>query len=124
MIGRLQGILIEKAPPQLLLNIAGVGYEIQAPMSTFYRLPEVGEEVILHTHLVVREDAHILFGFSQLQERSLFRTLIKVSSIGPKSALTILSGIEPDIFVRCVMEQDTATLSRLPGIGKKTAERL
>jgi Holliday junction DNA helicase RuvA len=124
MIGRLQGILLEKKPPQLLLNVSGVGYEVQAPMSTFYRLPDVGQEIVLITHLVVREDAQILFGFSQERERTLFRSLIKVSNIGPKSALTILSGIEPDVFVRCIMESDAASLSRLPGIGKKTAERL
>lgn len=124
MIGRLQGILLEKKPPQLLLNVGGVGYEVQAPMSTFYQMPDVGKEVVLLTHLVVREDAQILFGFHQEHERSLFRSLIKISNIGPKSALTILSGIEANTFVRCVMDSDTASLSRLPGIGKKTAERL
>lgn len=124
MIGRIEGILLEKKPPHLLVNVVGVGYELQAPMTTFYRLPEVGQKVLLHTHLVVREDAHLLYGFSQEEERALFRNLIKVSNIGPKSALTILSGIEPDAFVRCVMDQDAASLSRLPGIGKKTAERL
>jgi Holliday junction DNA helicase RuvA len=124
MIGRLRGILLEKKPPQVLLEIGGVGYEIQASMTTFYRLPEIGHEVILHTHLAVREDAHVLYGFAQENERSLFRNLIKVSNVGPKSALAILSGVEPDEFVRCVVEQDTARLSRLPGIGKKTAERL
>lgn len=124
MIGRLRGILQEKQPPQLLLEVSGVSYEVQAPMSTFYRLPDLGQEITLFTHLVVREDAHLLYGFSQEQERSLFRTLIKVNNIGPKSALSILSGIEADAFVRCVMENDVTSLSRLPGIGKKTAERL
>jgi Holliday junction DNA helicase RuvA len=124
MIGRIQGILLEKKPPYLLIDVHGIGYELQAPMSTFYRLPDINKEVILLTHLVVREDAHILYGFSQERERTLFRNLIKVSNIGPKSALTVLSGMEPNTFVHCVMNNDTASLSRLPGIGKKTAERL
>ncbi len=124
MIGRLKGILLEKQPPLLLLDVNGVAYDVSASMTTFYKLPELGKEVILHTHLVVREDQHQLFGFAQLQERSLFRTLIKVNGVGPKLALTILSSIEPDGFVRCVMENDTASLVRLPGVGKKTAERL
>lgn len=124
MIGRLQGILILKQPPNLLINVNGVGYELQAPLSTFFQLPEIGKEVLLFTHLSIREDAHVLFGFAKEHERQLFRNLIKVNNVGPKSALTILSGIEPDAFVRCILENDTATLSRLPGIGKKTAERL
>jgi Holliday junction DNA helicase RuvA len=124
MIGRLRGILLEKKPPQIVVETNGVGYEIQTPMTTFYRLPEVGREITLHTHLVVREDAHVLYGFTHENERTLFRNLIKVSNVGPKSALAILSGVEPNEFVHCVMEQDTARLSRLPGIGKKTAERL
>lgn len=124
MIGRLQGILLLKQPPNLLVNVNGVGYELQAPLSTFFQLPEVGKEVLLFTHLSIREDAHVLFGFAKEHERQLFRNLIKVNNVGPKSALTILSGIEPDSFVRCILENDTATLSRLPGIGKKTAERL
>lgn len=124
MIGRIQGIVWEKKPPQLLINVGGIGYEIHAPMSTFYHLPQVGCEVVLQTHLIVREDAHILYGFLQERERSLFRSLIKISNIGPKSALTILSGIEPETFVRCVIENDMVTLAQLPGIGKKTAERL
>ena len=124
MIGRLRGILLEKQPPQLLLDLNGICYELQAPMSTFYRLPEIGQSITLYTHLIVREDAHLLYGFSQEHERTLFRTLIKVSGVGPKSALTILSGIEADAFVRCVMDNDVASLSPLPGIGKKTAERL
>jgi Holliday junction DNA helicase RuvA len=124
MIGYLQGILISKQPPQLIVNVNGVGYEVQASLNTFFQLPEIGKEVFLFTHLSIREDAHILFGFIKDHERQLFRNLIKVNNVGPKSALTILSGIEPDNFVRCILENDTATLSRLPGIGKKTAERL
>lgn len=124
MIGRLRGKLLEKNPPRLLIEVNGVGYEVDAPMYTFYRLPHLGEEVILFTHLVQREDAQLLFGFAQEQERSLFRSLIKVSAVGPKLALAILSGIEPDAFVECVQNNDTASLTRIPGIGKKTAERL
>lgn len=124
MIARLQGILFAKKPPDLLLNVAGVGYELQAPLSTFYRLPNIGTEVTLYTHLVVREDAHLLFGFAQEQEQILFRTLIKVSGVGPKLALTILSGMEPDAFAKCIQENDVDTLVRLPGVGKKTAARL
>ena len=124
MIGRLRGILLEKKPPQLLIDVSGVAYELQAPMSTFYLLPEINQQLVLHTHLVIREDSHQLYGFFEERERSLFRTLIKINNIGPKSALTILSGIEPNAFIRCIMENDAASLSRLPGIGKKTAERL
>lgn len=124
MIGRLRGSILEKQPPMLLMEVAGVGYEVQASMTTFYRLPEIGQETILYTHLVVREDAHILFGFYDQRERALFRTLIKVNGVGPKLALTILSSIDADNFVRCVQLQDSASLTRLPGIGKKTAERL
>ena len=124
MIGRIQGVLIEKQPPVVLVDVQGVGYEIQAPMTTIYQLPELGEQVTLHTHFVVREDAQLLYGFAEQRERALFRTLIKVNGVGPKLALTILSGIETDDFVRCVREDDTATLVRLPGVGKKTAERL
>src|SRR3990167_5799257 len=124
MIGQLRGILLEKQPPQLLLDVHGVGYEIDAPMTTFYRLPDVGQEMTLYTHFVVREDAQHLYGFSTQEERWLFRTLLKVNGVGPKLALTILSSIEPDEFVRCVQQQDTANLVRLPGVGKKTAERL
>lgn len=124
MIGRLRGILAEKQPPLLLIDIGGVGYEVEAPMSTFYQLPETGATVTLHTHLVVREDAHLLFGFASEGERRLFRTLIKVNGVGAKLALTILSGIAADDFARCVQENDTAALIRLPGVGKKTAERL
>ncbi|HET9679113.1 MAG TPA: Holliday junction branch migration protein RuvA [Gammaproteobacteria bacterium] len=124
MIGYLKGQLITKQPPQLLLEVNGVGYEVEAPMSTFYELPETGEAIALHTHLVVREDAHILFGFASLPERSLFRSLIKINGVGPRMALGILSGISVDGFTRCVNEGDTASLTRVPGVGKKTAERL
>jgi Holliday junction DNA helicase RuvA len=124
MIGRLRGILLSKSAPQLLLEVNGVGYEIDAPMSTFYELPDIGKELILHTHLVVREDSHTLYGFASENERTLFRTLIKVNGVGAKLALTILSGISSDDFARCVEYDDAATLTRLPGVGKKTAERL
>ncbi|MEH6559366.1 MAG: Holliday junction branch migration protein RuvA [Oceanicoccus sp.] len=124
MIGRITGILLEKQAPELLIDVNGVGYEIQAPMTTLYQLPEVGQVVVLHTHFVVREDAQLLYGFAELQERRLFRALIKVNGVGPKLALTILSGIETDEFVRCVRDGDTLSLVRLPGVGKKTAERL
>ncbi|MBD3670761.1 MAG: Holliday junction branch migration protein RuvA [Gammaproteobacteria bacterium] len=124
MIGRLQGTLLEKQPPSLLVDIGGVGYELEAPMSTFYGLPETGSQVTLHTHLVVREDAHLLYGFASQTERAMFRTLIKVSGVGAKMALAILSGISAAEFARCVQDDDTATLVKLPGIGKKTAERL
>jgi Holliday junction DNA helicase RuvA len=124
MIGRLRGTLVVKQPPQLLIDVNGVGYEVEAPMSTFYQLPALGEAVVLHTHLVVREDAHLLFGFASESERRLFRTLIKVNGVGAKLALTILSGISADEFARSVQDNDTAALVRLPGVGKKTAERL
>lgn len=124
MIGQLTGIILEKQPPQLLLNVNQVGYEIDAPMSTFYRLPEIGETVTLHTHFVVREDAQQLYGFYTKDDRALFRTLLKVNGVGPRLALTILSSIEPSDFVRSIVTQDTASLVRLPGVGKKTAERL
>lgn len=107
-----------------MLEVHGVGYEVQAPMTTFYQLPEVGNEVYLFTHLLVREDAHTLFGFSTEQEKHLFRTLIKVNGVGPKLALAILSGISAQGFTQCVLDQDVATLTRVPGIGKKTAQRL
>ncbi len=124
MIGRLHGVLLEKQPPQLLLDVGGVGYEISAPMTTFYELPETGNEITLHTHLAVREDAHVLYGFLREQDRLLFRTLIKVSGVGPKLALAILSGMSADEFAGCVQNGDSALLTRLPGVGKKTAERL
>jgi Holliday junction DNA helicase RuvA len=124
MIGRLRGVILKKTPPELLLDVNGVGYEVQSPMSTFYVLPEVGQEITIHTHFVVREDAQLLFGFMAESERSLFRTLIKVNGVGPKLALTILSGIEAEQFVYCVQNNDSAALIKLPGVGKKTAERL
>jgi Holliday junction DNA helicase RuvA len=124
MIGFLRGKLVLKAPPLLMLDVGGVGYEIEAPMTTFYNLPAIGSEIILHTHLVVREDAHILFGFSTEADRSMFRTLIKVNGVGPKLALTILSGQSAEEFHRCIYNNDTQALVRLPGVGKKTAERL
>lgn len=124
MIGFLRGKLIHKAPPVLLLEVQGVGYEVEAPMTTFYNLPALGSEILLHTHLVVREDAHILFGFSTEADRAMFRTLIKVNGVGPKLALTILSGQTAEEFHRCIYNNDTQALVRLPGVGKKTAERL
>ncbi len=124
MIGFLRGKLAHKSPPFLMLDVNGVGYEVEAPMTTFYHLPAIGSEIILHTHLVVREDAHILFGFSTEADRSMFRTLIKVNGVGPKLALTILSGQSAEEFHRCIHNNDTQALVRLPGVGKKTAERL
>jgi len=124
MIGRIKGILLEKEIPILLVDIGGVGYEVHASMQSFCRLPNIGVEVTLHTHLIVREDAQILYGFITKEERALFLALIKVSGIGPKSALAILSSIEPEEFIRCVLEDNLAGLLRLPGIGKKTAQRL
>jgi holliday junction DNA helicase RuvA len=124
MIGRLTGKLLGKEPPLLWLDVNGVGYELEAPLSTFYKLPEAGQALSLHTHLIVREDAQILVGFASAAEKALFRQLIKLSGVGPKSALTILSGISVDDFWETVRAQDAAKLTRLPGIGKKTAERL
>jgi len=124
MIGFLRGVLREKQPPGLILEVQGVGYEVEAPMTTFYDLPAVGEPVTLYTHLSVREDAHTLYGFSKLSDRALFRALIKVNGVGAKLALTILSGMEASHFAACVQAGDTAALVRLPGVGKKTAERL
>jgi holliday junction DNA helicase RuvA len=124
MIGSLRGRLTAKHPPQLMLDVGGVGYEIEAPMSTFYGLPATGAEVSLYTHLVVREDAHILFGFGTDRERRLFRELLKVSNVGPKLALALLSGMSVDNFLMCIEAQDVDTLVRIPGVGRKTAERL
>ncbi|ERP92956.1 MAG: Holliday junction branch migration protein RuvA [Alcanivoracaceae bacterium] len=124
MIGQLRGTLLEKRPPQLLLDVNGVGYEIEAPMTVFYDLPEVGQPLTLHTHFVVREDAQLLYGFSSRYERELFRALIKVNGVGPKMGLAILSGIEADRLAQCIHDQDSTTLVKVPGIGKKTAERL
>ena len=124
MIGHLKGILTAKHPPGLVIDVQGVGYELEAPMSTFYELPAVGDPLILLTHLVVREDAHVLYGFGTEAERSLFRSLLKVSGVGAKMALAILSGISVEGFILCVQQQDHASLVKVPGIGKKTAERL
>ncbi|MBL8259888.1 MAG: Holliday junction branch migration protein RuvA [Candidatus Competibacteraceae bacterium] len=124
MIGRLRGLLAWKRPPHLLIDANGVGYELEASLTTFQTLPELGAEVVLFTHLAVREDAHALYGFASTDERALFRNLIRVAGIGPRLALLILSGMSADAFVRCVRDGDALALTRLPGIGKKTAERL
>lgn len=124
MIGKIRGIILEKQPPYLLVDVHGVGYELSAPMSTFYHLPEIGKEIALLTHFVVREDAQMLFGFHTATERQLFRTLLKVNGVGPRLALTILSSLEANAFIQCVLNNDAASLVRVPGIGKKTAERL
>jgi Holliday junction DNA helicase RuvA len=124
VIGSVRGRLAAKHPPQLLVEVSGIGYEIEAPMSTFYGLPGIGDDVQLWTHLVVREDAHVLFGFGTERERALFRGLIKVTGVGPRIALAILSGVTVDEFHRCVEAQDVAALVRVPGVGRKTAERL
>lgn len=124
MIGRLRGLLVWKQPPYLMIDAHGVGYELEASLTTFQTLPETGAEVTLLTHLTVREDAHTLYGFANPAERSLFRHLIRVTGIGPRLALLILSGMSVDLFSRCVRDGDTASLTRLPGVGKKTAERL
>ncbi len=124
MIGFLRGVLSAKQPPSLLLDVGGVGYEVSAPMSTFYQLPDVGTQVMIFTHLIVREDAHALYGFASEAERGLFRALIKVNGVGPRMALGILSGLSAEEFSRCIQQGDAPSLQRLPGIGKKTAERL
>lgn len=124
MIGFLRGRLVAKQPPRLVLDVNGVGYEVEAPMSTLYELPGVGSEVTLLTHLLVREDAHILYGFSSEAERALFRSLLKVSGVGSRTALAILSGITVEAFARCIQEGDVALLTKVPGVGRKTAERL
>jgi len=124
MIGFLRGKLVAKTPPLLILDVQGVGYEVNAPMTTFYNLPALGEIVQLQTHLSIREDAHVLFGFSTEADRRMFRMLIKVNGVGPKLGLAILSGQSVDEFHRCIHDNDTAALIRLPGVGKKTAERL
>ncbi|MGH1538664.1 MAG: Holliday junction branch migration protein RuvA [Gammaproteobacteria bacterium] len=124
MIGRLQGTLIEKQAPHILLDVNGIGYEIEAPMSTFYELPECGESVMLHTHLLVREDAQTLYAFKHLRDRSLFRNLLKVNGVGAKMALAILSGMDANAFSQCIHHGDVDSLVRIPGVGKKTAERL
>ena len=124
MIGRLHGKLLEKNPPQILIDVSGVGYEVDVPMSTFCNLPEVGGELTLHTHFVVREDAELLYGFATLAERAVFRALIKISGVGPKIALALLSGITVDQLKDAVDRGETELLTKVPGIGKKTAERL
>ena len=124
MIGRLAGVLLDKQPPQILLDVAGVGYEVDVPMSSFYNLPASGERVSLFTHFVVREDAQQLFGFLTLKEREAFRALIRISGVGPRLALAVLSGLSVDDLAQCVAMQDAGRLTRVPGIGKKTAERL
>ena len=124
MIGRLRGIIIEKQAPDLVLDVGGIGYEVAAPMSTFCNLPGLEQEVMLYSHLIVREDAQLLYGFATIRERLLFRSLLKVNGVGAKLALTILSGSDVDDFARSVQEGDAASLTRLPGVGKKTAERL
>jgi Holliday junction DNA helicase RuvA len=124
MIGTLTGVLAGKSPPHLLLEVGGIGYEVEAPMSTFYSLPALGERTRLLTHLVVREDAHVLYGFATYEERSLFRNLLKVSGVGPRIALAILSGGTSATFAHAVRERDAAALTRIPGVGRKIAERL
>jgi Holliday junction DNA helicase RuvA len=124
MIGRLTGILVEKNPPQILLDVEGVGYEVDVPMSTFYNLPLPGARVVLFTHLVVREDAHLLFGFGSESERRAFRMLTKISGIGARTALSVLSGLSVAELANAVTLQDAGRLTKIPGIGKKTAERL
>ena len=124
MIGRLQGIILEKQAPELLIDVNGVGYEVQAPISTFATLGQTGSVAVLYTHLAIREDAHQLYGFSDKSQRTLFRTLIKVSGVGPKLALAILSGMDVNSFAACVHAEDVTALTKLPGVGKKTAERL
>jgi holliday junction DNA helicase RuvA len=124
MIGRLRGQIVSKHPPQLLLDVCGVGYELEAPMSTFYELPAVGETVTLVTHLLVREDAHVLYAFAREQDRALFRRLLKVTGIGARMALAILSGMDAARFAQCIEQEDLDSLIRVPGIGRKTAQRL
>lgn len=124
MIGRVTGILVEKQAPEILLDVQGVGYELLLPMTSFYNLPEVGQETMLFTHFVVREDAHLLFGFSHKQDRSLFRELIKTNGVGPKLALAILSAMSVNEFVYAIEQEELSKLVKIPGVGKKTAERL
>lgn len=124
MIGRIQGKLLEKNPPQILVDVHGVGYEIDVPMSTFYNLPDIGQEITLLTHFIVREDAQLLYGFATAKERTAFRQLIKISGVGARTALAVLSGMSVDALAQAVAQQECAMLTRVPGIGKKTAERL
>ena len=124
MIGQIRGVLLEKNPPEVTVDVQGVCYEIQVPMTTLYRLPEAGEQVLLHIHFVVREDAQLLFGFIDKKDKAMFRDLIRVNGVGPKMALAILSGMECDDLVRTVRDNDVNALVNMPGIGRKTAERL
>jgi Holliday junction DNA helicase RuvA len=124
MIGRITGLLLEKKPPQVVVDVHGVGYELDVPMSTFYNLPELGQKLVLYTHLSIREDAHLLYGFGTEAERSLFRTLLKVNGVGPKLALSVLSGLPVQELHQVVARQEVGPLTRIPGIGKRTAERL
>lgn len=124
MIGRIRGTLLEKNPPEILVDVHGVGYEINVPMSTFYNLPDVGQEITLLTHFIVREDAQLLYGFGTAKERAVFRQLIKISGIGARTALAVLSGMTVDALAQAVAKQESSLLTRVPGIGKKTAERL
>ena len=124
MIGSLRGTLTSKRPPWLMLDVGGVGYELEAPMSTFYRLPDTGRELMLVTHLVVREDAHVLYGFFTEAERALFRSLLKISGVGPRIALGVLSGMTVEGFYQCIRDQNIASLVKVPGVGQKTAELL
>ncbi len=124
MIGRLSGILLEKNPPQILLDVQGVGYELDVPMSTFYNLPALNEKVVLHTHFVVREDAQLLYGFATNEERIAFRQLLKISGVGPKLALSVLSGLSLGDLAAAVANKEVGRLTKIPGVGKKTAERL
>jgi Holliday junction DNA helicase RuvA len=124
MIGRISGTLLEKNPPQLVVDVQGVGYEVDVPMSTFYNLPRNGDKVTLFTHLVVREDAHLLFGFATERERTVFRQLLKISGVGARTALAVLSGLSVDELAQAVVLQEANRLTKIPGIGKKTAERL
>jgi len=124
MIGRLRGKLISKHPPQVLVDVGGVSYDVDVPMSTFYHLPATGAEVTLHTHLLVRDDAHVLYGFATLEERAAFRQLIRISGVGARTALAVLSGMSVAELAQAVAKQETARLTKVPGIGRKTAERL
>ncbi|GJM13936.1 MAG: Holliday junction ATP-dependent DNA helicase RuvA [Pseudohongiella sp.] len=124
MIGRIHGVLVDKKPPEIQIDVSGLCYEVQVPMSTLYQLPEIGKELTLHTHFVVREDAQLLYGFFEEKDKSMFRSLIKINGVGPKMALGILSSMEADEFVRAVRNDDINAMVKMPGIGKKTAERL
>lgn len=124
MIGQIRGVLVDKKPPDILLEVNGITYEIQVPLSTLYQLPEVGKQLVLHTHFVVREDAQLLYGFYDAKDKAMFRALIKVNGVGPKMALAILSGMAADELVRTIRSNDISALTKVPGVGKKTAERL